>query len=70
MIEETIIFVLIGLNLFIIKYFRVPILQIVMGLLCAVLAISFTDVIAFPFLNLLLLIVCIVQLVLSIREVK
>lgn len=73
MIEETILlFAVIGVNLVILAKLRIPILQIVLGILSAVIAIlpATSVVMLFPWLNIMLIVMGVAQLVSAGRGVR
>lgn len=71
MLEETVILlVIMAFNLIIIIGMKIAVLQIAFALVSAVIAISLVNVVAFPFLNILLILICIAQAMSAIVGVK
>lgn len=71
MIEETILlFGIIVLNLIMVIAVKVPLLIIFSSLISAILGVTLVNVYAFPFINILLFLMCIYAMVNAIMKVR
>ncbi len=71
MIEETtLLFGILVLNLIMIIAIRLPLLIIFSSLISAIIGLTLTDVYAFPFLNMLVVLTCIYGLVAAITKTR
>lgn len=70
LLETVVLFVVMSFNLVILAGVRIAVLQISFGLISAAIAVGLINVMLFPYLNILLILVCVFQLLNAITGVK